>query len=304
MFAAAAPTSAQSDACQAMPTIGADTTLTALSDIWFGDDSFGFSIMLASNKRSGQDGIGFIGNPDALSPGTRVCVPQLTEAERLRRRYDRYVLAVEEMAVARPWEEVTTLNPLPQTGTYRVASWIRSDQIGNYPAYPSEGFDYPMGDDTWVTQEPFLQNFCKAYAKNVSSDLEALTLRLEQRLGLPPVSSKTHFAVFEIDADAPNGGQKVFRPCGDTATDTKSCAVGITTDNLFLYRQYYQAFGTTRPVQYPWTSLGYTFDWAPDPDVLGKRSGFVRVGESEYVVPEGTMTKFLGIAPTASYCAS
>lgn len=300
----ALPAQAQSGACQATPTIGAETTLTTLSDLWFGDDSYRYAIMLASNERSGQSGIGFIGDPDILKPGGKVCIPDLAEAERLRRRYDRYVQAVEDMAVAQQWEEVNTLNPLPESGTYRVATWIRQDQITRYPSAPSQGFDYAMVGDTWVTQEPFLQNFCKAFTSNVSSDPAALTLRLEQRLGLPPVSSKTHFAVFEIDAAAPDGGQKVLRPCGNTATNTNTCSAGITSDNLFLYRQYYQAFGTTKPVPYPWTSLGYTFDWAPNPAVLGKRSGFVRVGESEYVVPEGTMTKFLGVVPTAQYCAT
>ncbi len=299
----ASPAMAQSGDCFAIPTTGEKTTLTALSDVWFGDGSYRFAIMLASNKRAGQNGIGFIGDPDALASKSKVCIPHIAEAEQLRRRYDRYVEAVEDMAVAQPWEEVDTLTPLPQTGTYRVATWIRSDQVSRYPKTPSTSFDYAMGGDTWVTLEPNLQNFCKAYTKDVSSDPAALTLRLEQRLGLPPVSAKTHFVIFEIDAAAPNSGQKIFRPCGDTATNTNTCKAGITTDNLFLYRQYYQAFGTTKPVQYPWTSLGYTFDWAPNPDVLGKQDSFVRVGESEYVVPEKTMTKFVGITPTAQYCA-
>jgi hypothetical protein len=294
---------AQMVACEATPTTGKSTTLTTLSDIWFGDGSYRYAIMLATNSRSGQDGISFIGNPDALESGVKVCIPQVAEADRLRRRYERYVEAVADMAVAQPWEMTNALTPLPQTGTYRVATWIRADQKSRFPSSPSSDFNYALGGDTWLTLEPMLKNFCTNFVNTVSSDPAALTLRLEQRLGLPPVSSKTHFAVFEIDASSPNSGKKIFRPCGNTSTATTSCSVGIKDDNLFLYRQYYQSYGTTLPVQYPWTSLGYTFDWAPDPNTLGRRDSYVRIGESEYVAPKGTMTKFIGVIPTGQYCA-
>jgi hypothetical protein len=305
IYALSFPGAAQAQmlACEATPTTGANTTLTTLSDIWFGDGSYKYAIMLATNSRSGQDGISFIGNPDALESGAKVCIPQAAEADRLRRRYERYVEAVADMSVAQPWEMTNALTPLPQTGTYRVATWIRADQQNRYPSAPSSDFNYPLGGDTWVTLEPKLKNFCTDFVNAVSSDPAALTLRLEQRLGLPLVSSKTHFAVFEIDASSPNSGKKLFRPCGDTSTATTSCPVGINGDNLFLYRQYYQSYGTTLPVQYPWTSLGYTFDWAPDPNVLGRRDSYVRIGESEYVAPKGTMVKFVGVVPTAKYCS-
>ena len=51
--------------------------------------------------------------------------------------------------------------------------------------------------------------------------------------------------------------------------------------------------------QYPRTSLGYTFDWAP------KEEGdedFVRWGESEFVVSKGTTDQFVTAMDTAKYC--
>src|SRR3546814_18357513 len=62
---------------------------------------------------------------------SKVCIPQIAEAERMRRRYDRYVNAVHDMALAEPWEAVDTLDPLPQSGTYRVATWIPADQVSS-----------------------------------------------------------------------------------------------------------------------------------------------------------------------------
>lgn len=301
---AAARGQVQASGCAAEPVIDSKTSLTDLSDIWFGDGSFRYAIMLATNARSGQGSFAFIGDPNQLTPGSKVCIPQIGEAERMRRRYNRYLNAVHDMALAEPWEAVDTLDPLPQTGTYRVATWIRADQVGRYPSSPSSGFNYAVGGDTWVTLEPYLQEFCKNYVSTVSDDPAALNLRLEERLGLPPVSAKAYFAVLEIDAAASNSGGMIFRPCAIPATNTTSCAAGAPQANQpFFYQQYYDSYGTAMPAEYPWTSLGYTFDWAPQPETMSKLMEYVRVGESEYVVPKGTMTKFIGIYSTAQYCA-
>ena len=49
--------------------------------------------------------------------------------------------------------------------------------------------------------------------------------------------------------------------------------------------------------QYPWTTLGYTFDWAR------KESGdFERIGESEFIVGPGAHINYLSSQTTAQYC--
>ena len=72
----------------------------------------------------------------------------------------------------------------------------------------------------------------------------------------------------------------------DTEVTDTSCELGahppcIVGDALcharrdFFFEQYYNSYGTARPVMYPWTSLGYTFDWAPGTVGLGGKVGFV-----------------------------
>ncbi|MEM6480172.1 MAG: hypothetical protein AAF647_14195, partial [Pseudomonadota bacterium] len=226
---------------------------------------------------------------------------------RLNTRYDRYVVAVRDMAVAEPFEVVETLDPLPQTGSYKVASWIRASAISRYPV----GQDVTLGSDVWVTLEPHLGDFCSAYAADVAGDDRSLALRVEQRLGLPPGSTNSHFVTFEVSADG--AGAAIFRPCGNSATDTTTCSVGqpaqcaagdttCEAHSDFFYRQYYNAFGTEHPVEYPWTSLGYTFDWAPTAVGFSGETGYVRVGESEYVIPSGTTVKVSSVVTTKAYC--
>jgi hypothetical protein len=144
-----------------------------------------------------------------------------------------------------------------------------------------------------------------------SSDPAALTLRLEQRLGLAPASAKTHMVELEV-ADAASGA--IFRPCATPATTTTTCPTGgppacAAGDDAchahrdFFLQQYYGSYGLQQPVEFPWTSLGYTFDWAPGEVGLGGAIGFRMVGESEYVLRRGSVATVTAIAPTAAYCA-
>ena len=70
----------------------------------------------------------------------------------------------------------------------------------------------------------------------------------------------------------------------------------------FFNRQYYGSYGAAEPTGYPWTSLGYTFDWAREEAGPSGRAPFVRFGESEYVVPAETQIRVIGSETTAEYC--
>jgi hypothetical protein len=300
--------------CRDTTVVLSDTNLSDLSEFWFGNPNYRFAIMLATNARSADPQFAFISDPNQLLPGTaanpaRVCIPELPEAERLRNRYDLYLEAVHDMALAEPSEIVDSLDPVPTAGPARVVSWVRADQLAGFPTTPGES--RVATGAIWITLAPNLQTFCREFVSQHNAHPDAVTLRIEQRLGLPPASSKTHFIELEIDEAA--GGASLFRPCGDPAVTTTSCSLGgpakcATGDNRcnerreFFFEQYYSAYGTERPVEYPWTSLGYTFDWAPGDVGAGGRIGFVEVGESEYVVPPGTEVSFVGATSTLEYC--
>ena len=299
--------------CTATPKVKSKTTLGEIASVWFGDPDYASAILLATNARSGDPKFAFIVDPNRLptsQPGkpNHVCVPALAEAERLRRRFDIYLEAVQDMTVAEPSEVVDTLDAVTGSGPARVVSWIRADQVRGVPA-PGETLETRA--PLWVTLAPHLQEFCRNYVANHSDDPPAVTLRLEQRLGLPPSSSKTHMVTYEIAN--PRDGRSLFRPCGDPEVTDTSCTLGppppcdtgdLQCDALadFFYRQYYGSYGTSRPVGFPWTSLGYTFDWAMGPAGLGGRRDFVTVGESEYVVPAGVTLTVRRLERTMAFC--
>lgn len=294
--------------CEATPQVLSNTSLSGLADFWFGSPDFQYAILTATNARSSNPLLGFISNPHQLSSGSHVCIPKIAEAERLKLRFDNYLEAVHDMALAEPSEVVNSLDAVPTSGSVTVVSWVRADQA---KGFPKQGNLYTTKGNTWVTLAPHVQEFCKDFVTNYSSNPDQLNLRLEQRLGLAPASSKTHF--IELKITTPTDGKSLFRPCGDTNVTTTSCALQAPTscnvnDKIchqnadFFYQQYYSSYGSARPVEFPWTSLGYTFDWAYKEAGLGGRFDFIQVGESEYVVPPNTEMEVVSKVTTAEYC--
>ncbi len=310
--------------CREVVAIYPGTTLARLADTYFGDVEYRYSILLATNARVGQ-GFGFIGNPNDLPEGGKLCIPVFAEAEVEKNRFVTYVQAVREMALPYPSEVSQKLDPIDPQKPATVVSWVRRDQVQGW--LERIGQTVAVGNQTWVTQAPHLQDFCRDYVAQRGPDPKSLTLRLEQRLGLAPNSAKTHFIEFEVETPG-NPGQ-IFRPCVDSDVTTTTCefkrlpncdtlqvkdVYGLIVEatdgdkaacrrhNTFFLTQYYTSYGLSLPTEFPWTSLGYTFDWAHQPIGLSNDPGFIQFGESEYVMPATARVTVKSVTPTSEYC--
>ncbi len=126
--------------------------------------------------------------------------------------------------------------------------------------YPDSGMYNTMTEETWVTVVPELfQTMKKSKEKNIN-------LRLQQLLGLPP--TEPPYQVFIEFWVKPTD---LFRPCPDKEVTDKTCNLcfskqdsldknhiqWITNKRLFNYN----CDGLYK--HYPWTALGYTYDWNP-----------------------------------------
>jgi hypothetical protein len=196
-----------------------------------------------------------------------------------------------------------------------VVSWMRQDKVQYF-----KGTTTASGRDTWVTIVPNLKLFCQDYVRSHGADPEHLALRLKQRLGMPPDSGNDTFVELTL---GPKDMLKIFRPCGDPSINSNTCNLAIDDSNppptpdkteeslktvdtknprdvekYWFLSKYYWSFASPNP--YPWTSLGYTFDWARREDGSGD---FVRWGESEFVIPGGTPIHFVSSKSNAEYCA-
>jgi hypothetical protein len=150
-----------------------------------------------------------------------------------------------------------------------------------------EGQEVELGAEVWVTTVPQLQDFCRGLGLLDAS----LDLRLEQAMGLPPNNGKTKLVQLWVPAEA------LFRPSPDAEINDAIAALvfpdGADPVHVAWIEQLEgSSYGDKG---YPWTRLGYTYDWAPDAES--------EVGFSEFVARKGTKAIVESIVPQAQYCA-
>lgn len=156
---------------------------------------------------------------------------------------------------------------------------------------PTADEHYPFGEttvdgDVWVTLVPEVRQLCARYPRAP----DALRLRLQQLLGLPPRDEEHVFVEMKVHA------KDIFRPCPDPDPTKAACANVFPEDvdvhhKAWLAEQVLQSYRT--PQGFPWTRLGYTYDWNTDGP---------RFGASEYVLRKGSKIIVKEKAATAAYC--
>ena len=279
--------------CASSHKLAAGDNLRDLATFYFGSPDFAPAILLATNTRT-RDGFSFLGDPESGTPGKPVCIPDFAEAERWRAHYAAYSRAVAETVTPKPWDTTQQLVTFAGDQELTFATWVRADQVAKYKDTAPQ--------EIWVTAEPNLQKFCQEFSRAHDNDIDELTLRLEQRLGLPPGTGKTTFLRIRLAEPARAG---IFRPCPDPSTSVAGCAATPPdektnpTHAAWIYRKYYMSFAAPQPSLYPWTALGYTFDWARHGP--GSKD-LERFGESEFVIPEGAPIQIIGAISTGDYC--
>lgn len=146
--------------------------------------------------------------------------------------------------------------------------------------------------DTWVTVVPEIKNFFGM--------TQPEPLRIAQLLGLPPEAASVgdpgeHTYMLEMWVSP----QDLFRPCPDTEIWDSACEVGVagnpstldtimatTGPNYGMFMTYPDWFSNQTSYSYsldsdpyPWTRLGYTYDWGSNNPV--GLSEFVLHGRKE-----------------------
>ncbi len=155
---------------------------------------------------------------------------------------------------------------------------------------------YTQGDnllsrEIWVTAVPQLQELCKTLP-----DDTARIARINQFLGLPPASDWDNGRQFVEMWVKP---EDMFRPCMDPEIDDTTCGMafpeGVSAEHEdWFMNNYASSFGFWQKTRYPWTGLGYTYDWCGADTV---------VGASEFVVRSGSTVSVTGIIDRNTYCA-
>jgi hypothetical protein len=209
-------------------------------------------------------------------------------------RESKQLLAIDQQNSALTWDDSSRL---------LVTTWTRSKYF-TAPEY-KPGYEFPLYGETWFSTGTQVQDAC------TKSGLrgDALVLRLEQLLGLPPDMGFDVFMQVWIDP------QTLFRPCADPSVTTTTCPVSaplksdapeqVSWDcaappdphSQWLCNSWVARYGNSNPQQrFPWTALGYTYDWSPD-NPTGE-------GPSEFVAPAKTKVVLERLVTTEEFCTA
>jgi hypothetical protein len=166
-----------------------------------------------------------------------------------------------------------------------VLTWKQN--ISYYKPYLDSAYYNTGGYPIWVTTSPELLKRMK------TEKYTDINVRLKELLGLPPNAVYSYFVEFWVrPAD-------LFRPCPDKEINDKTCelcfpantdAEHIKWINQNRIDRYYQCDLFNK---YPWTQLGYTYDWNPE-----NKS---HVGLSEFVIGANKKIAVAGIYTTEEY---
>ncbi len=192
-----------------------------------------------------------------------------------------YDEAVRRSAVFEPEHVYDLVTIPPAESVVRVVSWTSRQTADKY---------YPLGQgqvgvDVWVTHAPEVKQRCAAF----SADPDALRLRLQQLLGLPAQVEDRVFVELEV------ARADLFRPCPDPDPAKAQCGADFPADageahKSWMAEQFLSRY--RQPGGYPWTHLGYTYDWA----------GGSIAGASEFVLRKGARITVTGKSETPAYC--
>ncbi|HOV85908.1 MAG TPA: hypothetical protein PLM79_06065 [Syntrophobacteraceae bacterium] len=231
--------------------------------------------------------------------------------------YQLYLKAVDDAKTVNPHKisrnlvAITKGNPnlplrwegVPEKSRVLVVTWTDKDY---YDDYVGRDYVLPPSANVWVTAVPELKEFVRKHVVPVPP------LRVEQLLGLPPHTGKTKFV--EIWADR----KSLFRPSPDPEiTDHEAELRFPTKVNPFLkydpgasmiewnsdlqkevkytYPEWFNHRKRTiytGDSPYPWTRLGYTYDWG---------NVQTRVGLSEFVILGGSTVGIHAVRSNAEY---
>jgi hypothetical protein len=178
-------------------------------------------------------------------------------------------------------------NPQTTAGRVLLETWGGQFYSDNYR--PGDEFTVDTDHLVWLSSPTEIRGF----AKNRGISREDLDLRIKQCLGLPPDAAKTVFVEFWVDTS------DLFRPSPDPEISDCEAEIDFPASPYFSiqseYREWFnslRASSYTGPSPYPWTRLGYTYDW-------GVQTG--HVGISEFVLRASARATINAIVNTADY---
>lgn len=179
----------------------------------------------------------------------------------------------------------------------KVASVMPAESLQYWKGRTSPEWQYL----TWVTVAPELGRFCSA-PERASLSPDELMIRVQQWLGLP--KTKRYDKVIEVWVDP----ARLRRPCSNPNIQVAECraqgkieCAGDASCEVFKLWLDYNDLKNQAAGNYPFTRLGYTYDWA-EVSATPEKPG---LGATEFVLLPDTPYEVVkpGARDLTEYCA-
>lgn len=179
-----------------------------------------------------------------------------------------YHNAIDDASVAQA-DELMPLKAIDtEADSVLVCTWNK------YPDSYITGSDITISyGDVWVFTQDEVYNWGQT-----NGMADNMTLRMEQLIGLPPQKGYTHFSVLSVNPD------DLFRPSRDSEINDTKAELEFPADVTAEHKSWFESNAeySYNPHRYPWTGLGYTYDWADNG---------TEYGLSEFILKNGAKAK-------------
>ena len=209
----------------------------------------------------------------------------------LNQTYDN---AIDDAMIADDSEISSNLTPITENNSNLTWQGNGSDKQVLVVVWTTHESSYPVGKnvttywgETWVTVVPELKNFFKSH----SIPEQYVQLRVAQLLGLPSDSKDNYFAEVWVKP------QDLFRPTPDNEINDTTAQLDFPSSVDPAYEKWFNdnIISSYFPKEYPWTRLGYTYDWG---------NQYSHVGLSEFVIKNNSDITVKSVHTTNEYLDS
>ena len=178
---------------------------------------------------------------------------------------------------------------LDSAGRYRVlvSSWMKQGNLKYWPMGKPFKLSNNQAYMPWVTSVPELSDFLK-WQK--FTDTTSLRIRVAQVLGMPAYTENNYIVEFWVYPE------NMFRPTPDPEITDHEANLYFPSSATVAYRTWFNnliqiQYDTTKN-PFPWTRLGYTYDWG---------NPVSEIGLSEFVIDTSSLVTVENIYTTWQY---
>lgn len=241
--------------------------------------------------------------------------PEISDMDILAAMYSNAMVNASNVVASKIRNDLTCITPDNTNLTWRinpttginevlVASFMKlADATNYYHVGQISSFRYA---ESWVTPVPELKNVSRNFTGT------NIYLRLKQVLGLPATSLNDTIVEFYVDP------QYLLRPSRDPEITDREAEVSFRTNTPYAaavstnYAAWFQStiesrnYGMTNGVwnAFPWTQMGYTYDWLKTGNNIMGLSEFVAPGRMLYNQYGVTLLVYVvSITDAANYAA-